>query len=133
LRQRCDQLIEENERHREAIRILKNSLSQTEREARETTEKLAEVMDKATKDGSSSTAASSSAFTVEQLQTQVSVLKNRLACPVCHYRDKECIIIRCRHMHCKQCVDERVSNRSRKCPTCNIKFAENEVETIFLS
>ena len=133
VRKRCDQLIEENERHRESIRNLKNSLSQTEREARETNEKLAEVMEKATIDGGRNSVTSSSSFTVEQLQTQVSVLKNRLACPVCHYRDKECIIIRCRHMHCKQCVDERVSNRSRKCPTCNVKFAENEVETIFLS
>jgi E3 ubiquitin-protein ligase BRE1 len=133
IRNRCETLIEENERHREAIRSLKNLLSQTERKARETDEKLAEAMENATKDGTSGTAVSSSSFTVEQLQTQVSVLKNRLACPVCHYRDKECIIIRCRHMHCKQCVDERISNRSRKCPTCNIKFAENEVETIFLS
>jgi E3 ubiquitin-protein ligase BRE1 len=133
IRNHCATLIEENEQHREAIRSLKNLLSQTERKARETDEKLAEVMENVTKDGASSTAVSSSSFTVEQLQTQVSVLKNRLACPVCHYRDKECIIIRCRHMHCKQCVDERISNRSRKCPTCNIKFAENEVETIFLS
>jgi E3 ubiquitin-protein ligase BRE1 len=137
VRQRCSQLIEENERYREESRTLKNALSQAEREGREKNERLAEITAKASRDGScnveSSDTVSSSSFTVEQLQTQVSVLKNRLACPVCHYRDKECIIIRCRHMHCKQCVDERVSNRSRKCPTCNVKFAENEVETIFLS
>ena len=139
VRQRCNQLVEENERYREEIRKLKNAVSQAEREAREQTEKLSEVMAKASQDGdygvgtNGTVSSSSSSFTVEQLQTQVSVLKNRLACPVCHYRDKECIIIRCRHMHCKQCVDERVSNRSRKCPTCNVKFAENEVETIFLS
>ena len=133
IRQRCDQLVEENEQYRGNIQNLKNSLSQTERETRETNEKLAEVVAKTAASRDSSTTATSPSFTVEQLQTQVSVLKNRLACPVCHYRDKECIIIRCRHMHCKQCVDERVSNRSRKCPTCNVKFAENEVETIFLS
>ena len=137
MKQRCNQLVEENERYRDEIRQLKNAVSQAERDAREKTEKLTEVMAKVSKDGDynvgTNGTVSSSSFTVEQLQTQVSVLKNRLACPVCHYRDKECIIIRCRHMHCKQCVDERVSNRSRKCPTCNVKFAENEVETIFLS
>jgi E3 ubiquitin-protein ligase BRE1 len=137
MKQRCNRLVEENERYRDEIRQLKNAVSQAERDAREKTEKLNEVMAKVSKDGDynvgTNGAVSSSSFTVEQLQTQVSVLKNRLACPVCHYRDKECIIIRCRHMHCKQCVDERVSNRSRKCPTCNVKFAENEVETIFLS
>jgi E3 ubiquitin-protein ligase BRE1 len=72
-------------------------------------------------------------FSVEQLQTQVKFLKNRLGCPVCHYRDKECIIMRCRHMHCKQCVEERVSNRSRKCPTCNLKFSENDVQDVWLN
>lgn len=137
MKQRCNQLVEENERYRDEIRQLKNAVSQAERDAREKTEKLTEVMAKVSKGGDynvgTNGVVSSSSFTVEQLQTQVSVLKNRLACPVCHYRDKECIIIRCRHMHCKQCVDERVSNRSRKCPTCNVKFAENEVETIFLS
>lgn len=137
MKQRCNQLVEGNERYREEIRQLKNAVSQAERDAREKAEELTEVMAKVSKDGdydvSTNGTVSSSSFTVEQLQTQVSVLKNRLACPVCHYRDKECIIIRCRHMHCKQCVDERVSNRSRKCPTCNVKFAENEVETIFLS
>ncbi len=138
VRQRCNQLVEENERYREEARNLKNALRQAEREIRDKNERLAEIVAQASKDGnlngiSSDAVSSSSSFTVEQLQTQVSVLKNRLACPVCHYRDKECIIIRCRHMHCKQCVDERVSNRSRKCPTCNVKFAENEVETIFLS
>jgi E3 ubiquitin-protein ligase BRE1 len=123
---------------------LSSTVAEAERECRDAQEKLANVVLKTSKDGSgeggrgdgtstSASSTSSSSFTVEQLQTQVSVLKNRLTCPVCHYRDKECIILRCRHMHCKPCVDERVSNRSRKCPTCNIKFAENEVETIFLS
>jgi E3 ubiquitin-protein ligase BRE1 len=141
--QRSNVLVEENEQKREEIRKLVDIVGKAEREAREAQEKLSNFITKSSSDtthhdtvgGSSGglSSSSSSNFTMDQLKTQVSVLKNRLACPVCHYRDKECIILRCRHMHCKQCVDERVSNRSRKCPTCNVKFAENEVETIFLS
>ena len=41
--------------------------------------------------------------------------------------------MRCRHMHCKQCVDERISNRSRKCPTCNNKFSDKDVEDVWLN
>jgi Zinc finger, C3HC4 type (RING finger) len=141
--QRSNVLVEENEQKREEIRKLVDIVGKAEREAREAQEKLSNFITKSSSDtthhdtvgGSSGVLSSSSSsnFTMDQLKTQVSVLKNRLACPVCHYRDKECIILRCRHMHCKQCVDERVSNRSRKCPTCNVKFAENDVETIFLS
>lgn len=129
--QRSHALVEENEQKREEIRKLVDIVSKTEREAREAKEKLIHFT-KSSNDAAGDSGGDSS-FTIDQLKTQVSVLKNRLACPVCHYRDKECIILRCRHMHCKQCVEERVSNRSRKCPTCNVKFAENEVETIFLS
>jgi E3 ubiquitin-protein ligase BRE1 len=129
--QRSHALVEENEQKREEIRKLVDIVSKTEREARDAKEKLIHFT-KSSNDAAGDSGGDSS-FTIDQLKTQVSVLKNRLACPVCHYRDKECIILRCRHMHCKQCVEERVSNRSRKCPTCNVKFAENEVETIFLS
>ena len=59
IRQRCDQLVEENEQYRGNIQNLKNSLSQTERETRETNEKLAEVMAKTAASRDSSTTATS--------------------------------------------------------------------------
>lgn len=121
---RSDELVAENEQKREEVRKLADVVSKSERQAKDSKEKLSEVMGQAS---------SGESGAVEQLKTQISVLKSRLACPVCHYRDKECIILRCRHMHCKQCVDERISNRSRKCPTCNIKFSENDVGDIWLS
>lgn len=134
---RSDELATENEQKREEIRKLVDVVNNAERESRDAKEKLTNVMksDLAISTGNDGIGDTSygTTFTAEQLQTQISVLKNRLACPVCHYRDKECIILRCRHMHCKQCVDERISNRSRKCPTCNVKFSENEVGDIWLS
>jgi len=81
---------------------------------------------------SSTAAASSSNFSVNQLNTQINVLKGRLACPVCNYRDKACILARCRHMFCRQCIDENIKNRSRKCPACGQKFDTKDVGDIWL-
>lgn len=122
------ELVQINAEKESEVTRLKDSLSKAEREAMEAASKLDDVAGSASHAGSTS-----SSFTVDQLTTQVAVLKGRLACPVCHYRDKECIIMRCRHMHCKQCVEERISNRSRKCPTCNNKFSDKDVEDIWLS
>lgn len=122
---RCDELVAEGEAKREEIRRLVDSVDRAEREARVAKEKL-ETLTKNSEGGGVSE------FTVEQLTTQVSVLKSRLACPVCHYRDKGCIITKCGHLHCKQCVDERISNRSRKCPTCNQMFSKTDVTDVFL-
>ena len=71
-------------------------------------------------------------FTAEQLHTQVKHLKSRVHCPVCNVRDKKCILLRCRHMFCKNCVDENIKNRSRKCPACGIRFDTKDVGDIWL-
>ena len=127
IRKRCNEFVVETEGQRQEIRKLLDALDKAERQAKESREQMAEM----TKN-SSSGSNSNSGFTTDQLKTQIQVLKNRLACPVCHYRDKECIIMRCRHMHCKQCVEERLANRSRRCPTCNNPFGRNDIEDIFL-
>jgi len=132
---RCDELVSENEQKREEIRKLVDVVSKAEREANEAKARLFNAVESGNIAGDMMGSGSSTAggsFSVDQLKTQISVLKSRLTCPVCHYRDKECIILRCRHMHCKQCVDERISNRSRKCPTCNVKFSENDVGDVWL-
>jgi E3 ubiquitin-protein ligase BRE1 len=144
-RTRINELVEESAEQRERTSDLESAFSKANREAREAKSKLQLHMDNisaanaasstatSTSIGSMRVAAGGSEFTVEQLTTQISVLKSRLACPVCHERDKQCIIMRCRHMHCQQCVDDQISNRSRKCPTCNNKFSEKDVEDIWLN
>jgi E3 ubiquitin-protein ligase BRE1 len=130
---RCQELVGEIEKKGAEIRVLTDAVGKAERETRDLTEKLQKLMKHPGGGDVSSSASGVSSFTVDQLNTQISVLKSRLACPVCHYRDKECIIMRCRHMHCKQCVEERITNRSRKCPTCNNKFSDKDVEDIWLN
>jgi E3 ubiquitin-protein ligase BRE1 len=130
---RSEELAADNEHKREEIRKLVDVVTTAERDAKEAKEKFAEAMKSGMGPSAGVGSSGLSSYSVDQLKTQISVLKSRLACPVCHYRDKECIILRCRHMHCKQCVDERISNRSRKCPTCNVKFSENDVGDIWLN
>jgi DNA repair exonuclease SbcCD ATPase subunit len=126
--ERCNELTAECSDKKAELHSLVDSLDRAQRDASAMKDKLESLTKQQMEKGGVV-----SSFSVEQLNTQIQVLKNRLACPVCHYRDKECIIMRCRHMHCKQCVDERISNRSRKCPTCNNKFAENDVEDVWLN
>lgn len=127
-RERCDELSSEITSGEDEKKRLVESVAVAKREATEAAKK-------------SSVAASSSRqsqpgvnseFTAEQLSTQVSVLKGRLACPVCNDRDKQCILLRCRHMFCRQCVDKNIKNRSRKCPACGQRFDMKDVGDVWL-
>jgi len=71
-------------------------------------------------------------FSAKDLTTLTNVLKGRLACPVCNTNDKEVILLRCRHMFCRHCVDINIKNRSRKCPACAQRFDTKDVADIWL-
>jgi len=122
---RCEELVSEATKVQEESQKVMESLAIAKREASEATnlsQKLAESKGGSLVGG----------FTAEQLSTQVTHLKNRLTCPVCNVRDKKCILLRCRHMFCKQCVDENVKNRSRKCPACGGRFDTKDVADVWL-
>jgi E3 ubiquitin-protein ligase BRE1 len=124
-KERCEELASESTKLQEEKQKMIESLAVAQREATEAanlSQRLAESQ------GGGMVAG----FTAEQLNTQVTVLKNRLACPVCNVRDKKCILLRCRHMFCKQCVDENVKNRSRKCPACGGRFDTKDVADVWL-
>jgi E3 ubiquitin-protein ligase BRE1 len=122
---RCEELAsestklqEEKQRMTELLAIAHNDAE----EARNQTEQLSKASGGAIVAG----------FTAEQLHTQVKHLQSRVNCPVCNARDKKCILLRCRHMFCRNCVDETIKNRSRKCPACGIRFDTKDVGDIWL-
>jgi E3 ubiquitin-protein ligase BRE1 len=124
-KERCEELASESTKLQEEKQRVVECLAVAQREVTEATslsQRLAESQ------GGGMVAG----FTAEQLSTQVTVLKNRLACPVCNVRDKKCILLRCRHMFCKQCVDENIKNRSRKCPACGGRFDTKDVADVWL-
>jgi E3 ubiquitin-protein ligase BRE1 len=126
MKDRSEELASESAKLQEEKRKLMESLAVAQREAAEAAKKVMHLR------ASSGGGGGDSGFTADQLETQVSVLKSRLACPVCNHRDKECILLRCRHMFCKPCVEENVKNRSRKCPACGQRFDNKDVHDVWL-
>lgn len=54
-----------------------------------------------------------------------------LRCSVCQDRFKSVAISRCFHLFCKECIDENLRNRHRKCPACGDKFGQDDVRAVF--
>lgn len=53
-----------------------------------------------------------------------------LKCSTCTQRFKEVIINRCGHLFCKECIEDRLANRQRKCPSCGIAFGKDDVSNV---
>ena len=68
----------------------------------------------------------------DALQQENESLKSFVRCPVCNTRPRSCVITKCWHMFCKQCVMQRLGQRSRKCPSCGVAFSHNDQHDIFL-
>ena len=41
----------------------------------------------------------------------------------CQENEKNAIIVKCGHTFCRECIDDRLSNRNRKCPACSQQAA----------
>ncbi|KAF9432274.1 E3 ubiquitin-protein ligase bre1 [Entomortierella beljakovae] len=55
-----------------------------------------------------------------------------LKCPSCDVNFKSHVILRCMHVFCKQCMDNQLEFRQRKCPTCRENFGAKDVKEIYL-
>ncbi|KAM3575484.1 hypothetical protein VYU27_002590 [Nannochloropsis oceanica] len=64
---------------------------------------------------------------------QNETLLKLLNCSVCNVRWKDCVITKCYHLFCQQCIQSNLKVRSRKCPACGKHFSENDVKPIFLT
>ncbi|EFW99342.1 histone ubiquitinationc protein [Grosmannia clavigera kw1407] len=60
------------------------------------------------------------------------MLRKFALCSVCRNDFKNAIIKTCGHVFCQSCIDARLSNRMRKCPTCNKAFDKMDVMTAHL-
>lgn len=57
--------------------------------------------------------------------------KTAAICSVCSTRKKECVITRCFHLFCKECVRANLQVRNRKCPTCKKNFGQGDVRGMY--
>lgn len=58
---------------------------------------------------------------------------NMLRCSVCKDRFKQVIITKCYHLFCKECINENLKNRNRKCPACGEKFGQDDVKLVYFA
>ncbi|KIM91914.1 hypothetical protein PILCRDRAFT_809908 [Piloderma croceum F 1598] len=66
-----------------------------------------------------------------ELQKEVDKLMIVLKCSTCKMAMRSCVITKCMHSFCRQCVDTRISTRQRKCPACNLGFASSDVQQLY--
>ncbi|EQK99728.1 RING-12 protein [Ophiocordyceps sinensis CO18] len=55
------------------------------------------------------------------------MLRTFALCTICRNNFKNAALKTCGHLFCNQCVDDRISNRMRKCPTCSRAFDKMDV------
>jgi E3 ubiquitin-protein ligase BRE1 len=89
----------------------------------------------------------------QELQNEVDKCMVILKCSTCKMRMRNTVITKCMHCmslalamppdelltrafnqctaFCKECVDARIQTRQRKCPACNLQFAQTDVQTLF--
>ncbi|KAF2404742.1 BRE1-domain-containing protein [Trichodelitschia bisporula] len=63
---------------------------------------------------------------------EVEMLRRVAYCGTCQRNLKDTILRTCNHLLCKECVQERISNRMRKCPICMKPFGINDHATVHL-
>ncbi|KAK5990192.1 E3 ubiquitin-protein ligase BRE1 [Cladobotryum mycophilum] len=55
------------------------------------------------------------------------ILRSMALCTVCRTNFKNTALKTCGHLFCSKCVDDRISNRMRKCPSCSRAFDKMDV------
>jgi len=66
------------------------------------------------------------------LQKQLDEYKALLKCPSCNINFKDCVLTRCMHVFCRECIKARTESRQRKCPTCGESFGYHDFKQIWL-
>lgn len=104
------------------------AVEQEQHQVRRLKEEIASVQQQADRSKQSSFLATAD----EILQEEVKIYKTKLTCPCCNTNKKDCILIKCYHVFCFDCVQKRYDTRQRKCPKCNAAFGANDFHRVYL-
>jgi E3 ubiquitin-protein ligase BRE1 len=66
-----------------------------------------------------------------QLQKEVDKCMSILKCSTCKQNMRSTVLTKCLHTFCKSCIDMRISTRQRKCPACNLQFAQSDAQQLY--
>jgi len=61
-----------------------------------------------------------------------SLYRQLVKCSVCGERDRSCVLRRCSHTFCEQCITKCLQNRNRKCPKCHASFGDTDIVKFIL-
>ncbi|GAA5893424.1 hypothetical protein JCM6882_008029 [Rhodosporidiobolus microsporus] len=70
---------------------------------------------------------------VRELKQYNADLSRMIQCSSCRTRLKSVSLSRCGHLFCRECIEARLANRSRKCPACSTLFTSGEVVPVFFA
>lgn len=60
------------------------------------------------------------------------MLRTLALCTVCRIYFKDTVLKTCGHLFCKNCVEDRITNRLRKCPNCGKGFDKMDVMAVHM-
>ncbi|KAI9197286.1 uncharacterized protein BJ171DRAFT_559421 [Polychytrium aggregatum] len=66
------------------------------------------------------------------LRKQLEDYKLLLKCSSCNTNFKSHTLLKCMHTFCKGCIDDMCASRQRKCPTCGLTFAHQDIREVYL-
>lgn len=64
--------------------------------------------------------------------SETAIMEAMIQCQICKSKLKNTVIKTCGHMFCDQCVQDRLTNRARKCPNCGKGFGTNDTMRVHL-
>jgi len=68
-----------------------------------------------------------------ELKEQLEYYRGIVKCPLCMKNEKNAVINKCFHTFCRDCIDQRLNLRNRKCPTCAVPIDFQSVKELFLT
>ncbi|KAF8839476.1 BRE1-domain-containing protein [Paxillus ammoniavirescens] len=107
------------------MRKLESSLKSTEEEVSRTKREAEKKFKKM------SAAVAPASTREEALSQEVDGLWKIVKCTTCKQGMREVVLTKCMHTFCKPCVETRIATRQRRCPNCNLPFAQSEVQTVY--
>eukprot|EP00923_Selenidium_pygospionis_P019397 GHVN01033931.1.p3 GENE.GHVN01033931.1~~GHVN01033931.1.p3 ORF type:complete len:434 (+),score=87.78 GHVN01033931.1:1171-2472(+) len=67
-----------------------------------------------------------------ELGWEIEMYKRIVRCTICEENNKDTVIVRCGHLFCLSCAEDRLKTRLRKCPTCGEAFGASDVRRVYL-
>jgi E3 ubiquitin-protein ligase BRE1 len=64
--------------------------------------------------------------------SETATMEQMIQCQICKSHLKDTVIKTCGHLFCNQCVQDRLTNRARKCPNCGKAFGSNDTMRVHL-